>query len=282
MKAGRALALVVTLFCTACRTSNPQQPLPKDALGWTRTEVGPPRAAAVGYVVNPQASSAAIEVMWVATRSAERVVPASLLEQPQPLVIPLLSPTAFPAVFERMNDQVLVWGERGWAWVPLASNGLTFTALEPLLEAAITQSERAAASPTNADGASLHKDRRVVLEPQPIRAEPADTAAAVGAIPPHWPAHEVPGDSEVGPDAERRALGIESIVRVVARDGDWARVVLPDASTAIQVHGDGAGLLVKWQSAPTGWARVTKAGPLPGTKLALWSTCAYGIGGKDY
>jgi hypothetical protein len=283
VKAGCALALVVTLFCAACHTSNPQSPLPQDALGWTRTEVGPPRAAALGYVVNPQAPSAAIQVVWVATRSTERVAPASLLEQPQPLVIPLLSPTPFPAVFERANDQVLVWGERGWAWARLDSNGLTFAALEPLLNAAITQSERAAASPTGSDGASMHKDRLVVLEPQPIRSEPADTAAAVGAIPQYWPAHEAPAQGEdSGQDPRHGRLEIDSVVRVVAREGDWARVVLPDASTAILLRSDGEGLLVKWQSAPTGWARVTKAGPLPGTKLALWSTRAYGIGGRDY
>jgi hypothetical protein len=283
VKASCAFALVVALCCAACHASHPQAALPQDALGWTRTGVGPPRAAAVGYVVNPQAPSAAIQVVWVATRSSEHVAPASLLEQPQPLVIPLLSPTAFPAVFERANEQVLVWGERGWAWAPLASNGLAFVALEPLLNGAIAQSERAAASPTGADGASLHKDRLVVLEPQPIRSEPADTAAAVGAIPQHWVAHEASAQGQdAGQELGRRRLEIDSVVRVVARQGDWARVVLPDASAAILWRSEGDGLLVKWQSAPTGWARVTKPGPLPGTKVALWSTRAFGIGGRDY
>jgi hypothetical protein len=153
----------------------------------------------------------------------------SLMEQPHALLIPVLSPSAFPAVFERSGEHALVWGERGWAWIRLFAGGPTVAAFDHLLNAAIEQSERSAAAPVMAGGACLHKGRLVVVDPQEVHAAPSDASAVVSTIPARWPAKKAHWDGLVpAADAVRESAQIEPVLRVVERRGDWARVILPD------------------------------------------------------
>jgi len=63
-------------------------------------------------------------------------------------------------------------------------------------------------------------------------------------------------------------------VRVVARRGDWIKIILPRAEAPSYRCMDGA--LVSWAATAAGWARAAEAGPVPHTRVLSWRTQSWG------
>jgi hypothetical protein len=123
----------------------------------------------------------------------------------------------------------------------------------------------------------------LVLPGQAIHEEPSDSARVLGRIPAQWSAGQAATttthDSGAYADGSRI---VPAVIRVVARKGDWTRVILPQHDDAIMLPPDRRGLLVKWARSPVGWARLYTTGPVAGSRVALWSTRSFGIGTIDY
>jgi hypothetical protein len=77
-------------------------------------------------------------------------------------------------------------------------------------------------------------------------------------------------------------MTIPPIVLIAERRGDWVRVIPPNSNKQILLGNENRGLLVTWESSPVGWVRLAKPGPVPNSKIALWSVCDFGIAGIDY
>lgn len=282
---GAVLCIALALAVVACKEGRPPAREPETSSAWLRASGPPPARAAVGYLAGANQAGSAISVTWSADHREQSVASQALLAQPQPALIPVLAPLSCPAVFDVKHGRALVWGARGWGWVSL-ERGLEVRPFEALLQAAVEQSKRASEHPGKS-GWSLHKDRLLVLAAQALRAEPSEQAREVARTSEHWNAQRA-AFSGAAPDAlEPAALEVragervEPVVAVRELRGDWALVVLPEPGQLI-VGDDGAGLLVKWQAEPAGWAKLTKPGPVAGSVLNLWTTRAFGIGGVDY
>jgi hypothetical protein len=296
---------VVVLVCSACQSDagagksgadEPSQAMQGSHLQaarcdiespWLVLAVEPPVAAAIGtliYATQDPVNARArgdIEIRWVDGRRST-YVRDELLWSPEGETVPVLGEMHPPAVFAVNDAHALVWGNgKGWGCAPRKVGGKeSFSAFSARLDRWIDAWEKHARTYTNADGYSLHANSVLTVQAQPLRSEPRLDGPISGAetkttVPCLRSSTRLVFSNPLAPDvaAIKKSKLTEAscfpAVRIVERNGEWARLILPRADRPI--YDFDPGLAIAWDEKPAGWARIAEDGPVPGSRLIRWS-----------
>jgi len=245
---------------------------------WLRLDGRPSSRGAVGVLVNDAGPDTSFHVIW-ADGSFSDEKESTLVASPEPDILPTVSPATWAAVFDVSNGMALVAGRRGWGWVTIQDGNVgSVLMFEPRLDQMAKSMEREVSEAAGLKGYSLHFPNLIILEAQTLRREPSERAAATRSVT-EAPILSCEGAGtlhkvlDTPPDI-KQARYRPSPIRVVERKGDWGRVVLPKPGIPWYACFDKAA--IAWEEQPAGWARLAKAGPVPGTKIRLWRIMAWG------
>jgi hypothetical protein len=246
---------------------------------WLALSTRPPSDDAIGVLVGHAASGNSYQVTWSSGATSTEPETA-LVPTPDPWRLPTLGPSPWPAVFDVVDGRALVFGARGWGWIDLHGNRFR-VALREKEVLAVLEALESDVSRQPHETYRRHQPTLVVLRRQELRKAPADDAPRSGVM----PGGTTEGICEGGGGVEQvirpvrtdnRAKEVpgDIPIRVVERRGDWVRVILPRQGVPVYACQDGA--LVSWESAPAGWARAARAGPVTGTRTILWHVESWG------